>query len=117
MGQLNHYVGLIVVYRLYLATGGVILPMLLFPLISLSVMFANAFVAALLKWSVVGKFKEGDFPFYSWDHFKWGILLLLSGEFSEDFTDLSQGSCFYSIYFRFLGAEIGKNVCVMDVIC
>jgi len=115
--QLNHYAGLILLYRVYLSVDDVVLPMFLFPLVSLFVMFANAFIAALLKWSAVGKFKEGDFPFYSWNHFKWGILLLLTGEFSEDFTDLSQGSVFYSIYLRFLGAQIGRNACVMDVIC
>jgi len=114
--QLSYYLGLMAVFHLYLISGAV-LPAILFPFISLSIIFANAFIAALLKWSTVGKFKEGDFPFYSWSHFKWSALLLLSGEFNEDFTDLSQGSCFYSIYLRFLGATIGKNTCVMDVIC
>lgn len=64
-------------------------------------------ISILIKWIVIGKFKEGNYPLWSFYYFRfWFVKKFV------DFVPLSllTGSPFLSIYYRMMGAKIGKNV-------
>ncbi|MCC7051143.1 MAG: amino acid adenylation domain-containing protein, partial [Bacteroidia bacterium] len=64
-------------------------------------------VSIILKWIVIGKFKEGRYPLWGYYYFRFW--------FVKKFVDITplgilSGTPFLNIYFRLMGAKIGKNV-------
>ncbi len=63
-----------------------------------------------LKWIIIGKTKPGIYPVYGWYYFRWWL--------SDRITNLTgvqllAGSPLMSVYYRLMGAKIGKN-CTID---
>ena len=68
--------------------------------------FMIAFSIAV-KWLVIGRFKEGEYPLWGFYYFRWWFVRRFLGVIP---TFYLAGSPFYTLYARLLGAKIGKNV-------
>ena len=72
-----------------------------------STIIALIIVSILLKWLLIGKFKEGVYPLWGGYYFRFWLV--------KKFVDLVPallfaGTPFINFYYRLLGAKIGKNV-------
>ncbi|MCB9644408.1 MAG: amino acid adenylation domain-containing protein [Myxococcales bacterium] len=79
---------------------------LLFPLIATGGVVAWSL---FVKWVLVGRFEEGDYPVWSWGYFRWwfnNVLMTPARALVGSFV----GTPFAPFFFRLLGAKIGKNV-------
>ncbi|MGZ4098528.1 MAG: Pls/PosA family non-ribosomal peptide synthetase, partial [Bacteroidia bacterium] len=64
-------------------------------------------VSIILKWLIIGKFKEGTYPLWGFYYFRFW--------FVKKFVDLTplgllSGTPFLNLYFKLMGAKIGSNV-------
>lgn len=84
-----------------------------YKLITLSSIFlistfpALILVSIIVKWLVIGKFRAGAYPLWGWYYFRFWLV--------KKFVDLTplgilSGTPFLNIYFRLMGAKIGKGV-------
>jgi acetyltransferase-like isoleucine patch superfamily enzyme len=78
------------------------------PAAFLCMMFETLAVIAV-KWCLVGKYKEGSFPFFSSYHYKWMVMLNLQHALKDDWL---RGTVFINWVWRLMGAKIGKNACI-----
>ena len=88
-----------------LATLVVVLICLLFFTLPAAVLLSVA-----TKWLVIGRFKPGEYPVWSFYYFRWWLVtrvLHMSG------MSRYVGSPLMSYYFRMMGAKIGRN-CIID---
>lgn len=84
---------------------------LIFPLMYTATGAAAAVVLTLFKWLLIGQYKPGERPL--WSPFVWKTELvtsLLDNFASPFFLDLLAGTPFICVFFRLLGAKIGKRV-------
>lgn len=67
----------------------------------------EAGVLFLLKWSMIGVFKEREVVFFGLNHFKWMVWLVASSTFEhlEEF----HGTALYSNFLRAMGARVGRD--------
>ncbi|CAF1548716.1 unnamed protein product, partial [Adineta ricciae] len=73
-----------------------------------------SFLAILVKWIVIGRFREGDFPLWSLMYVRWWTVKQFLGLSSLDsFSDTP----WMPIFYRLLGAKIGHNVHIGDIDC
>ena len=109
-------------YFFYLiASAGLIIPYALFTrntintqnfiLILLLTVFAwMAFftiLSIIVKWTVIGRYREGRHPLWSWYYFRFWLAGKIIGLTP---VSLFSGTPFINIYFRLMGAKIGKDV-------
>jgi len=71
-------------------------------------------LAIVVKWIVIGRFKEGDFPLWGTMYLRWWTV--------DQFQRLASlkslsDTPLMAIYYRFLGAKIGRNVHLTDISC
>eukprot|EP00928_Gymnodinium_smaydae_P013182 TRINITY_DN14818_c0_g1_i1.p1 TRINITY_DN14818_c0_g1~~TRINITY_DN14818_c0_g1_i1.p1 ORF type:complete len:1772 (-),score=385.57 TRINITY_DN14818_c0_g1_i1:42-5357(-) len=69
--------------------------------------FIEAALLFVLKWAVIGKFKERDVVFFGIDHFLWMCWLMVSSTFNH--LDGFHGTALYSQFLRAMGATVGKD--------
>ena len=62
------------------------------------------------KWIIIGRFKAGDYPLYGFYFFRWWLVDRLT---HIAMPQLLAGSPLMSLYYRAMGAKIGKR-CVID---
>jgi non-ribosomal peptide synthetase-like protein len=71
-------------------------------------------LAIVVKWIVIGRFKEGDFPLWGTMYLRWWTVdqfqRLAAPQFLSD-------TPFMATYYRFLGAKIGRNVHLSTINC
>jgi non-ribosomal peptide synthetase-like protein len=78
-----------------------LLAMCLFlPLLSLT-------IPVLMKWLLLGRVKPGTYPLWGWFYFRWWFVHRLVGS-AFSFKNMA-GTPLINIYYRLLGARIGKN--------
>ena len=65
----------------------------------------------LMKYGMVGRYREGDSPFYGKYHIKWLIMMMFKSSTAPLEQDL-YGTAFYNWYLRLLGANIGEDACL-----
>eukprot|EP00930_Biecheleria_cincta_P030701 TRINITY_DN21279_c0_g1_i1.p1 TRINITY_DN21279_c0_g1~~TRINITY_DN21279_c0_g1_i1.p1 ORF type:complete len:1391 (+),score=203.76 TRINITY_DN21279_c0_g1_i1:129-4175(+) len=68
----------------------------------------------LLKWWMIGRYREGDYTFFSSYHIRWMVMMILSGVM-EDALDALQGTEFLAMYYRAMGAKVGRNCCLFGL--
>lgn len=73
---------------------------LLMPLIPL-------FITISLKWILLGRVKPGRYPLWGWFYFRWWLIQRL--QHHVFLTKFLMGSSLANVYYRLLGAKIGKN--------
>lgn len=61
-----------------------------------------------LKWTLIGRYTVGDYPFFSSYHVRWMAMLTFQ-LFGEDFLRFILGTPFFVWYFRANGATVGQN--------
>eukprot|EP01059_Diplonema_ambulator_P002094 TRINITY_DN11727_c1_g1_i1.p1 TRINITY_DN11727_c1_g1~~TRINITY_DN11727_c1_g1_i1.p1 ORF type:complete len:2221 (+),score=342.23 TRINITY_DN11727_c1_g1_i1:731-6664(+) len=64
------------------------------------------------KWVVVGKYKEGNYPFYGPYHRKWVIMMAVKEAIGKLLDDIA-GTPFLIWFFKAMGSKMGKDVCMM----
>ncbi|KTC92501.1 amino acid adenylation domain-containing protein [Fluoribacter dumoffii] len=73
----------------------------------LSMPIISLFITISLKWILLGRVKPGEYPLWGWFYFRWWLVQrLLKNLFLAKFL---VGSPLAPIYYRLLGAKIGKN--------
>ncbi|MCW8408689.1 amino acid adenylation domain-containing protein [Legionella sp. PATHC035] len=73
----------------------------------LSMPIISLFITICLKWILLGRVKAGEYPLWGWFYFRWWLVQrLLKNLFLAKFL---VGSPLAAIYYRLLGAKIGKN--------
>ncbi|WP_392538753.1 Pls/PosA family non-ribosomal peptide synthetase [Legionella sp. 227] len=73
----------------------------------LSMPIISLFITICLKWILLGRVKPGEYPLWGWFYFRWWLVQrLLKNLFLAKFL---VGSPLAAIYYRLLGARIGKN--------
>ena len=64
----------------------------------------------LSKWLIVGRYKAGTYPLWSFYYFRWWLVNRIHALTP---SDILVGTPLLPLYFRLLGAKIGKN-CLID---
>lgn len=75
---------------------------------------AMLLISIAVKWLVVGRFKPGAYPVWSLYYGRWWIANLYQ---SLSWSHMFEGSPLMSLYFRALGAKVGKRVTISTSIC
>ena len=71
-------------------------------------------LAIATKWLLIGRYKAGEYPLWGWFYLRWWVatrFLQMSG------SQLLCGSPLLNIFYRFMGAKIGPNVCLDTSAC
>ncbi len=80
---------------------------LIFFALFLAMPFISLFITIGLKWLLLGQVKPGKYPLWGWFYFRWWLVRRLQHNlFLPKFL---VGSSLINIYYRLLGAKIGKN--------
>jgi non-ribosomal peptide synthetase-like protein len=76
-------------------------------LFSFSTFPALILVSIVMKWLLIGRFKAGTYPLWGWYYFRFWLVKKVI-----DLTPLGllSGTPFLNVYFRLMGAGIGKQV-------
>lgn len=70
----------------------------------------SVLLSASAKWLVIGRFKPGEYPVWGWYYLRWWLVTRV-----QAITGISRycGTPMMSMYFRMMGAKVGKN-CIID---
>lgn len=80
---------------------------LIFFTLFLAMPFLSLFITTGLKWLLLGRVKPGKYPLWGWFYFRWWLVRRLQHNlFLPKFL---VGSSLINVYYRLLGAKIGKN--------
>mmetsp|Transcript_17747 Transcript_17747/g.39147 ORF Transcript_17747/g.39147 Transcript_17747/m.39147 type:complete len:470 (-) Transcript_17747:198-1607(-) len=101
-----------VVAALYATMGSDWLDILVtFPLVYLALQPFDVLLHIVLKWLIIGRYKEGNFPFFGSYHFRWMVMMSLTGT-TGHIMDLCVGTPFAAYFYRAMGAKVGHE-CVL----
>jgi len=89
-------------------SGGILSLLIITPTMYLVLSLLELLISILLKWTIIGKFKEGDFPFFSNYHIKWMTMMILKTA-TEGIAESFTGTIFEPWILRANGATIGNN--------
>ena len=64
-------------------------------------------LAVVLKWVLIGRFKVGKYPLWGWFYFRWWIVTRIIDLLPTTFM---RGTSMITLFYRALGAKIGKHV-------
>jgi non-ribosomal peptide synthetase-like protein len=71
-------------------------------------------ISIALKWCVIGRYKPGRYPVWGLYYFRWWFV----GTFqSLSWADMFIGTPLMSVYYRLMGAKIGRNVTIDTSVC
>lgn len=65
-----------------------------------------SFLSVVLKWVVIGKMKEGDYPLWGSYYFRWWFVKTLQNVIPVQFLN---GTPLYPIYLRWMGVNVAVN--------
>lgn len=71
--------------------------------------FALPFLAALGGKALLGTLREGEYPIWSWGYFRWWLTMILHAP-ARGIAAGMVGSPFAPVFYRLLGARIGRGV-------
>jgi non-ribosomal peptide synthetase-like protein len=63
--------------------------------------------AIVLKWAVIGRYKPGDYPLWSFYYFRFWFVNTIQSVIPVEYLS---GTPLLNIYYRLMGAKIGRNV-------
>lgn len=67
-----------------------------------------------IKWIVIGRYKPGRYPVWSFYYFRWWFVNRFQG---LSWAPMFQGTPLMSLYFRAMGARVGKNCVIGTSLC
>lgn len=73
----------------------------------LSMPIISLFITIALKWILLGRIKPGEYPLWGWFYYRWWLVQRLQKNLF--LAKYLVGSPLANIYYRLLGAKIGKN--------
>jgi non-ribosomal peptide synthetase-like protein len=102
------WIGPFLVYAGLVAEGWAVVPALAAALVSLLAVYPVMLAAGVLtKWALIGRFRPGRYPLWGWFYFRWwftrAVLTVVP-------TGYLVGTPLLGLYYRLLGARIGRNV-------
>lgn len=68
----------------------------------------------VVKWLVIGRVKAGEYPVWSYYYCRWWVANLFRG---LSWSHMFEGSPLMSLYFRAMGARVGRNAVISTSIC
>jgi non-ribosomal peptide synthetase-like protein len=71
-------------------------------------------ISIAVKWLVAGRFKAGAYPVWGFTFCRWWVTNLFA---RLSWAHMFEGSPLMSLYFRLMGARVGKNVALSTSIC
>jgi len=72
------------------------------------------FLSIALKWLVIGRFKPGRYPLWSFYYFRWWLVTRFQ---ALSWAEMFVGTPLMSLYWRAMGAKIGRNVNISTSLC
>jgi acetyltransferase-like isoleucine patch superfamily enzyme len=84
----------------------------LYPLLMLALSLAEVMVVCAFKWLFIGRYTEGNYPFYGTYHFKW-IVMMAVMETTDTLFEIFNGSVYVIWMYRAFGSKIGENACLL----
>ncbi len=72
------------------------------------------FLSIALKWAVIGRFKPGRYPVWGLYYFRWWLVTRFQ---ALSWSDMFVDTPLMSLYYRAMGAKIGKNTNIGTPIC
>ena len=75
------------------------------------------FVVGIFRWVFRLKLKEGEYPMHSLGALKWMLVNALVQVVSNTFMDFMLLTPFVNIFYRLMGAKLGKNVQINSKYC
>lgn len=72
------------------------------------------FISIAVKWLVIGRIKEGEYPVWSYYYCRWWVANLFRG---LSWSHMFEGSPLMPLYFRAMGARVGRNAAISTSIC
>jgi non-ribosomal peptide synthetase-like protein len=75
--------------------------------VMLGILPAALLLSIVLKWTILGRFKAGEYPIWGWYFFRWWFITHIIGSIPVDFL---AGTPLLGWYYRLMGAKIGSGV-------
>eukprot|EP00929_Paragymnodinium_shiwhaense_P124110 TRINITY_DN9903_c0_g1_i7.p1 TRINITY_DN9903_c0_g1~~TRINITY_DN9903_c0_g1_i7.p1 ORF type:complete len:1824 (+),score=356.55 TRINITY_DN9903_c0_g1_i7:65-5536(+) len=98
-----------ILWEIYLDFGMMILCVSVAPVLMLDTVI-TVLIHVGLKWIILGKRREGNYPIFGWEYWKWWFVHTMEhyieGHVSSTFTDTP----LYNVFLRLQGASIGRDV-------
>ncbi|NKB16760.1 MAG: hypothetical protein HC774_07745 [Sphingomonadales bacterium] len=67
-----------------------------------------------IKWLVIGRYKPGCYPVWSLYYLRWWVATRFQ---ALSWSEMFSGSPLMSLYYRAMGAKVGRNVIISTPIC
>ena len=67
-----------------------------------------------LKWTVIGRYKAGRYPVWSFYYFRWWLVTRFQ---VLSWSEMFVGTPLMSVYFRAMGARVGRHVTINTSLC
>jgi non-ribosomal peptide synthetase-like protein len=67
-----------------------------------------------LKWIVIGRYKPGRYPLWSFYYFRWWLVTRFQ---ALSWAEMFSGTPLMSLYWRAMGAKIGRDVTICTPLC
>jgi non-ribosomal peptide synthetase-like protein len=71
-------------------------------------------LSVALKWLVIGRYKPGRYPVWGFYYFRWWLVSRFQ---TLSWSQMFVGTPLMSLYFRLMGAKVGKNCMIGTPIC
>lgn len=71
-------------------------------------------ISIAVKWLVIGRFKAGRYPVWSFYYFRWWLVTRFQ---SLSWAEMFSGTPLMSLYWRAMGAKIGRGVTLCTPLC
>jgi non-ribosomal peptide synthetase-like protein len=75
---------------------------------------AMLLLSIMIKWIVIGRYKPGRYPVWGFYYFRWWFVNLFQ---TLSWSFMFQGSPLMSLYYRAMGARVGKNCVIGTPLC
>ena len=72
------------------------------------------FLSVALKWIVIGRYKPGRYPVWGFYYFRWWLVSRFQ---TLSWSHMFVGTPLMSIYYRLMGAKVGKNCVIATPLC
>jgi len=76
-------------------------------LLHIALVFCEVLVLIAAKWLIIGRYRAGDFRFFSAYHYRWMVMMLF--DHAANIRGFLYGTAFNAWFYRAMGAKVGRN--------